>query len=116
MPWTVSFHLAALVQSLPHDEIDHEPGEAEAGHQLPLHGAKPSLQPGVGHQHAVADNIKGVDTPTFNVDLPPVLLNRSGLHRFCLIRRQKQSFRTFVEVDAELNILDLEYLLSLNLF
>ena len=68
MPWTVSFHLAALVQPLPHYEVDHEPGEAETGHQLPLHGAQPSLQPGVGHQHAVADNIKGVDTPTFNVD------------------------------------------------
>ena len=63
MPWTVSFHLAALVQSLPHDEIDHEPGEAEAGHQLPLHGAKPNLQPGVGHQHAVTGDIKGVDIP-----------------------------------------------------
>ena len=64
----MSSHLPALVQPLPHDEIDHEPGEAEAGHQLPLHGAQPSLQPGVGHQHAVADNITGVDTPSFNVD------------------------------------------------
>ena len=109
MPWTVSFHLAALVQSLPHDEIDHEPGEAEAGHQLPLHGAQPSLQPGVGHQHAVADNIKGVDTPTFNVDLPPVLLNRSGLHCICLVTSHMQSFGAFVEVNAKLNILDLDY-------
>ena len=56
------------MQPLPHDEVDHEPGEAEAGHQLPLHAAQPRLQPGVGHQHAVAANIKGVDTPTFNVD------------------------------------------------
>ena len=92
------------MQPLPHDEIDHEPGEAEAGHQLPLHGAQSSLQPGVGHQHAVADNIKGADNPTFNVDLPPVLLNRSGLHCICLVTSHMQSFGAFVEVNAKLNI------------
>ena len=99
-----SSHLPALVQPLPHNEVDHEPGEAEAGHQLPLHAAQPRLQPGGGHQHAVADNIKGVDTPTFNVDLPPVLLNRSGFHCICLISSHMQSIGAFVEVNAELNI------------
>ena len=48
-----SLDLPALMEALPYDEVDHEPGEPEAAHQLPLDTAQPLLQPPVGHQNPI---------------------------------------------------------------
>ena len=41
------------MKSFPHNQVDEEPGQAQAAHQLPLDPAQAVLQAGVGHQHSV---------------------------------------------------------------
>ena len=46
-------HLPTLVETFPDDQIDEDPGQAQAAHQLPLDPAQTFLQSRVGHQHSV---------------------------------------------------------------
>ena len=46
-------NLSTLMEALPHNEVDHEPGEPEASHQLPLDAPQTLLQPSVSHEDPV---------------------------------------------------------------
>ena len=46
-------HLPTLVETFPDDQIDEDPGQAQAAHQLPLDPAQTFLQSRVGPQHSV---------------------------------------------------------------
>ena len=49
----LTVNLPALMEALPHNEVDHEPGEPEAAHKLPLDAPQPLLQPSVSHEDPV---------------------------------------------------------------
>ena len=46
----LKYHLPTLMEALPHDEVDHQPGEPEAANQLPLDATQPLLETPVSHQ------------------------------------------------------------------
>ena len=63
--------LPTLMEALPDNEVDHEPGEPEAANQLPLDAAQTLLEPPVSHQNPVTvettlwtDSINSLDVNT----------------------------------------------------
>ena len=49
----LKYHLPTLMEALPDNEVDHQPGEPEAADQLPLDAAQPFLETPVSHQDPV---------------------------------------------------------------
>ena len=49
----MSLNLPTLMEALPDNEVDHQPGEPEAAHQLPLDAAQPLLETPVSHEDPV---------------------------------------------------------------
>ena len=49
----MSVNLSTLMKALPHNEVDHQPGQSQTAHKLPLDAAQSILEPAIGHENPV---------------------------------------------------------------